>query len=75
MKFDIRDGILWKVENAEEKVIVPEGVKEIRSYCFYNDNTIVELILPDGLNRIGMSNLYCCEKLEVISFPDIQIFP
>ncbi|MDE6648983.1 MAG: leucine-rich repeat domain-containing protein, partial [Muribaculaceae bacterium] len=46
--------------NGEQltKLQVPEGLKEVKSYSFYNCTSLQEVILPKGLEIIGSSCFY-----------------
>ena len=73
MKFEIRDtmlqkSVLVKYEGTEEKVVVPDGVKVVNG--IRNNSSIVELILPDGLEELSYCAIQKCDNLKTISIPD-----
>ena len=47
---------------------VPNGVKYIAE-CAFMDSTLEEIILPNGLEKIGMGAFYNCDGLEYIKVP------
>ncbi len=50
------------------KLVVPEGVKEIRDYAF-DSAYFQEMILPESLTLIGEGAFYNCDHLEKINIP------
>ena len=48
---------------------VPDGVKEIRSFGFYNPS-LTSIILPDSVTTIDVSAFYGCNSLKSITIPD-----
>ena len=73
MKFEIKDtllqkSVLVKYEGTEEKVVVPDGVKVVSG--IRNNDSIVELILPDGLEKLDYCAIQRCKNLKTISIPD-----
>ena len=49
--------------------IVPEGVKEIGEYAFFECLELQELILPDTIEKIGSHAFEFCKKLEKVAIP------
>ena len=45
------------------KLIIPEGVTEIKDYAFYNCTGITEVVIPSSVTRIGNNAFYGCENL------------
>ncbi|MDE6017547.1 MAG: leucine-rich repeat protein, partial [Muribaculaceae bacterium] len=57
--------------NGEQltKLQVPEGLKEVKSYSFYNCKSLQEVILPKGLEIIGSYCFYNCQSLQEVILP------
>ena len=49
-------------------VIIPEGIKTIGRFAFYNCTLIKTLELPDSLISIGASAFYSCKGLTEVKF-------
>ena len=45
------------------KLIIPEGVTEIKDYAFYGCTGITEVVIPSSVTRIGNNAFYGCENL------------
>ncbi len=75
-KFYINNGILTKYHGKSKDVIVPEGVREIRSVengCFggaFSDcNSIQSITLPETIELIDNDAFVNCKNLNCIHFP------
>lgn len=51
------------------KVVIPDTVKEIGNYAFYNCKSLEEVVLPDGITQIGAAVFYGCSSLKKINWP------
>ena len=51
------------------KIVLPNTVKEIGDYAFLSCIYIKELVLNEGLERIGIEGLYNCSWLEQLTIP------
>ena len=49
---------------------IPEGVKKIGSYSFYERSKIVKLNIPNTVLNIGEMAFYCCKSLKEVLLPD-----
>lgn len=49
---------------------IPNKVKRIESYAFYNCVELTGVIIPEGVKSIGDSAFYGCDKLESIIMPN-----
>lgn len=56
--------------NEVEKIIVPEGAKEIKKYALQNFKYIKEVVLPSTIKSIELLAFGGCTSLEKINFPD-----
>ena len=50
-------------------VKIPSGSNQVRSYAFYEDETVGVVILPDSIKLIG-NEAFCCSKLTKVIIPD-----
>ena len=58
------------------KVIIPEGVANIRVEAFYGCSELHEAILPSSIENIGKSAFFMCTNLETIHLPDnLRVIP
>ena len=53
-----------------EKIIIPDSVKYIRDWVFYNCINLTSINIPDSVESIGYWAFYKCEKLKSIRIPD-----
>lgn len=51
------------------KIVLPNTVKEIEDYAFLSCIYVKELVLNEGLERIGEEGLYNCSWLEQLTIP------
>ena len=73
------DGVLFSKDgshlvhyfnNENESFEVPQCVKELDNYAFYDAKAIKEIILPHNLERIGKACFMNCEALESMRIKD-----
>ena len=53
--------------------IIPNSVKHINDYAFYECENIKEIIIPNGVTTIGASSFSGCSNLSNIIIPDSTI--
>lgn len=53
-----------------DKIVIPEGVKEIPDYAFTEISNVKTFVLPSTLETIGIGAFGGCTLLEFINFPD-----
>lgn len=58
-----------KYIGREKHVIVPEGVEEIESSAFWDNQFIEEVVLPESLKNMGGDTFYYCKNLRKINIP------
>lgn len=66
---DMTKVYLCPSELRTPKIILPNTVKEIENYAFLSCIYIEELVLNDGLERIGEEGLYNCSWLKQLTIP------
>lgn len=67
--FIIKSGIVKKYIGDSERVIVPDGVKELAPCLFWDNQRIKEVILPESLVSISGDTFYNCTNLERVNIP------
>lgn len=71
-----QNGVLFKYNNVihsypigkKGAYTIPNGIKEIESYCFYY-SSITQMTIPDGITSIGPCAFCGCSSLQKISLP------
>lgn len=58
-----------KYIGKEKVVIVPNGVEEIESSAFWDNQYIEEIVLPETLTNMGGDTFYYCKNLRKINIP------
>ena len=67
--FVIEDDVFKKYNGSEKKVLIPEGIKAIRSCAFWDNQSIEEVVLPESLVSLGGDTFYNCKNLKKIVIP------
>ena len=77
-----KDGILYSKDMTTlyrfparypiNKVILPDSLKRIADYAFYNNRTISEVVLPDSLSEIGQGAFRECTQLQTINLNAVK---
>jgi len=62
------DGVLLEYNGTDKEVIIPDGVKEIGEYAFYENDTITSVIIPSTVSLVVDSAFYNCDAIEEIIF-------
>ncbi len=71
MGFQIKNGVLKKYEEEDgvKKVVIPEGVTEIREYAFYCCRSLTSITIPEGVTKIE-AELFKGIPLENVELPE-----
>ena len=69
MDFEIQKGVLVKYNGKSEKVIIPNGVKQIKD-AFKGCTGLKSVVIPDSVTNIGNAAFYGCTSLTDIRIPE-----
>ena len=67
--FIIKSGVAVQYIGKNDIVVVPEGVRELASCLFWDNQIIKEVKLPESLVNIGGDTFYNCSNLEKVNIP------
>ena len=67
--FIIEENRVMKYIGKSSVVVVPEGIEELESSAFWDNQSIEEVILPDSLINMGGDTFYNCKNLKKINIP------
>lgn len=67
--FVINGDKLVKYNGHDKEVIIPDGIKELGSSCFWDNSSIEKVILPNSLKNLGGDTFYNCCNLRSIIIP------
>lgn len=62
-------GTLAKYRKKEEKVSLPSGIRKIGNRCFYRNDSIKEIVMPEGLTGIG-DFAFARSGIENVTIPE-----
>ena len=58
------EGVLERYRGSDKKVALPDGIREIEAYAFWNLDALEEISLPDSIVRIDAQNFSSCKNLK-----------
>lgn len=67
--FDIEENRLMHYRGKNKVVVVPNGIEELESSSFWDNQFIEEVVLPDSLTNMGGDTFYNCKNLKKINIP------
>lgn len=67
--FDIEENRIMHYRGKNKVVVVPDGIEELESSSFWDNQFIEEVILPDSLTNMGGDTFYNCKNLRKINIP------
>ena len=67
--FDIEENRVMHYLGHEKVVVVPDGIEELESSSFWDNQYIEEIVLPDSLTNMGGDTFYNCKNLRKINIP------
>ena len=67
--FDIEENRVMHYLGKDKVVVVPEGIEELESSSFWDNQFIEEVVLPDSLTNMGGDTFYNCKNLKRINIP------
>ena len=53
-----------------DKLVIPNGVTEIKPYAFYSLDHVKHLVIPPSVTKIGMSAFAACEEISKVIFSE-----
>lgn len=62
--------VLTNVYPETVKIIIPDGIRSIAGYAFYNCSSLMEIEMPDSLNSIGYHAFEKCTGITDITLPE-----
>jgi hypothetical protein len=62
--------LCYQFQGELRNLVIPDNVKTIGDYAFYNNTKLVSLKLGVGLTEIGKQAFYGCSSLTEVSIPD-----
>lgn len=72
--FVIVDGILVLYQGQDAEVTTPHDVKVIAAYAFFNNDSLTNVTISEGVVGIG-ENAFCgCDNLSGVAIPDSVTF-
>ena len=67
--FEIEENRIMHYCGQEKVVVVPDGIEELESCSFWDNQYIEEVILPTSLKNMGGDTFYNCKNLRRINIP------
>jgi len=67
--FVVKAGVITKYLGNDKKIIIPEGILELMSCLFWDNQIIEEVVLPDSLTNISGDTFYNCSNLKKVNIP------
>lgn len=67
--FVIEENRVIRYIGKEKEVIVPDGIEELESSAFWDNQSIESVFLPESLKNMGGDTFYNCNKLRKINIP------
>ena len=71
--FIIEENRVMKYIGNDRNVRVPEGIEELESSSFWDNQNIETVILPESLKNMGGDTFYNCRNLRKINIPSSVI--
>lgn len=68
-RFVIEENRIMHYVGKDKVVVVPEGITELESSSFWDNQYIEEVVLPDSLVNMGGDTFYNCKNLKKINIP------
>ena len=65
------DGVLTKYSGTGKRVTIPQslGIKEIAPNAFADNKDVIEVIIPEGVIKIGNAAFSYCKNLSSVTLP------
>lgn len=68
-EYIVEDGVLTKVNYPHGDIVIPDGVKKIKSGVFAGVSLIRSVTIPEGVTDIDMCAFQDCEALKKVTLP------
>lgn len=68
-EFIIEENRVMKYVGKSKVVIVPNGIEELESSSFWDNQYVEEIVLPDTLTNMGGDTFFNCKNLRKINIP------
>ena len=65
--FKIKDAVLLEYKGDKEIVEIPDGVKVIGEFAFYENKTLKKVVIPDSVTQIKKCAFAYCEALQEVA--------
>ena len=65
----IKAGVVTHCFEYKERIVIPEGARELAPCLFWDNQKIKEVVLPDSLESISGDTFYNCDNLEKVNIP------
>lgn len=67
--FEIEENRIIRYKGKSKVVVVPEGIEELESSAFWDNQFIEKIILPNSLKNLGGDTFYNCKNLRSVNIP------
>ena len=67
--FVIEENRVMRYIGKDKRVIVPDGIEELESSAFWDNQFIEEVVLPETLRNLGGDTFYNCSNLKKVNIP------
>ena len=67
--FIIEENRVVRYTGKSSIVIVPDGIEELESSAFWDNQYITEVVLPNSLRNMGGDTFYNCKNLKKVNIP------
>ena len=67
--FEIEENRIIHYKGKSKVVVVPEGIEELESSAFWDNQFIEKIILPNSLKNLGGDTFYNCKNLRSVNIP------
>ena len=69
-EFVIINGVLYKYNGNESRVVIPNGVRQIKTKAFDECKKVFKIEIPNSVETISSLAFLDCNRLELINIPN-----